>query len=454
MAKEKFVYVCQNCAYQSVKWQGKCPSCGEWNTFVEEKMQFSGQSSAKKSKLTKYEIEPLANFETKQIVRQLLPDVELNRVIGGGLVPGSVLLLGGEPGIGKSTLMLQLGLKYKHGKVLYVSGEESIGQIKHRARRIGITNENCFLVSETQLDRVVHIIEDLNPDLVIIDSVQTLSSENIDSIAGSVSQIRECAARLTAIAKNMNTPVFLIGHITKEGYIAGPKVLEHMVDTVLYFEGDRNYDYRIVRTIKNRFGSVSDIGIYEMNESGLVEVENPSALLLSNRQSDLSGMSICASMEGLRPMMVEIQALVSTTHYGTPQRSTTGFNNRRLSMLLAVLEKRCGLKLGNQDVFLNIAGGLKLDDPSIDLGAAISITSSYFDLSVSSDICFAGEIGLSGEIRPVKQLDKRISEAEKLGFKKIVVSDFSKKNIKPAKRAIEVVAADVLPKLLRNIFKQ
>lgn len=452
MAKQKLVYICQNCGYNSIKWQGKCPSCEEWNTLIEEIQESQNKVQQQRLREKKFKIETLDNYTSEELIRYKLPDDELNRVIGGGLVPGSVVLLGGEPGIGKSTLLLQIALQNKITKVLYVSGEESIGQIKLRAKRIGLINENCDLVSETELESIAQIIDVVKPKIVIVDSIQTLHSANIESTAGSVTQIRECTAKLIDIAKMNHIPIFLIGHITKEGYIAGPKILEHMVDTVLYFEGDRNYDYRIVRTIKNRFGSVSDIGIYEMNEKGLQEVKNPSEVLISKRDIDLSGISISATIEGVRPMLIEIQALVSPTHYGTPQRTTTGFDSRRLSMLLAVLEKRCGLKVNSQDVFLNIAGGIKIDDPSIDMGVVAAIASSYFDLPVKDHNCFTGEIGLSGEIRPVRQLEKRILEAEKLGFKRIFISSYNKigmiKNLK-----IEIVSLDTVQKLIKNLFK-
>ncbi|MEA3497400.1 MAG: DNA repair protein RadA [Bacteroidota bacterium] len=451
MAKTKTIYVCQNCGTKSVKWQGKCSGCGEWNTFVEEVIQDSKTIEQVATASKKLNISNLENFDSVNVQRIQLPDKEFNRVVGGGIVPGSLILLGGEPGIGKSTLLLQLAVMLQDKKVLYVSGEESVGQIKIRAKRINIKNKNCLLVAETKLETIAQAIENENPSIIIIDSIQTLTTNVIDNTAGSVTQIRECTARLSDIAKVKNIPIFLVGHITKEGYIAGPKILEHMVDTVLYFEGDRNYDYRILRTIKNRFGSISDIGIYEMNEKGLREVKNPSEVLLSQRDIDLSGISIAATIEGIRPMLIEIQALVAPTYYGTPQRTTTGFDSKRMSMLLAVLEKRCDLKMNSQDVFLNIAGGIKVKDPSIDLSAVIAIASSFNDFPIKDNVCFVGEVGLSGEIRPVKQLEKRITEAEKLGFDKIYVSSYNK-NINSKNSSIEIIAMDTVAKLIKHLF--
>lgn len=452
MNKTRISYVCQKCGATSVKWQGKCPSCGEWDTMVEEIVAIAKPSHSAGQSMGKINLDSLADFGAEKPNRIMFHDTEFNRVTGGGVVPGSVILLGGEPGIGKSTLLLQMAVGIREKKVLYVSGEESVSQIKLRAERIGKMNPECFLLCETNLETILQVIGNISPEIVIVDSIQTLSASYIDTTAGSVTQIRECAARLASEAKNKNITVFLIGHITKEGYIAGPKILEHMVDTVLYFEGDRNYDFRILRTIKNRFGSVSDIGIYEMNEKGLQEVKNPSDILLSQRDTDISGIAISATIEGIRPMLIEIQALVSPTYYGTPQRNTTGFDNRRLSMLLAVLEKRCGLKLNSQDVFLNIAGGIRVEEPSIDIGAISSIASSYYDIPVRNQYCFAGEVGLSGEIRPVRYLDKRIAEAEKLGFMKIFISSYNKK-ITYKKKQIEVVTIDTVRKLIQQLFK-
>jgi len=452
MNKIKINYVCQNCGANSVKWQGKCPGCGEWNTMIEEIVPVKKQGLAAKNSITSKNLDSLADFGADKPERIQLVDKEINRVTGGGLVPGSVLLIGGEPGIGKSTLLLQMSVNQNNKKILYISGEESLDQIKLRAERIGKKNPNCFLLCETNLENILQTINDISPDIVIIDSIQTLSTSYLDSTAGSVPQIRECAARLSSEAKSNRITIFLVGHITKEGYIAGPKILEHMVDTVLYFEGDRNYDFRILRTIKNRFGSVSDIGIYEMNETGLNIVLNPSDILLSQRDIEISGIAISATIEGIRPMLIEIQSLVTPTYYGTPQRNTTGFDNRRLSMLLAVLEKRCGLKLNSQDVFLNIAGGIRVEEPSIDLAAIAAISSSYYDLPVKNTYCFAGEVGLSGEIRPLRYLDKRISEAEKLGFKKIYISSYNK-NLGKNSKNIEIAPIDTVRKLMHQLFK-
>ncbi|MBT3302466.1 MAG: DNA repair protein RadA [Bacteroidetes bacterium] len=451
MAKLKSIFICQNCGTNSVKWQGKCASCGEWNTFVEEIVADKKTANKLRLKGSAAPTETLGNYDSIALSRIPLPDKELHRIIGNGLVPGSLLLLGGEPGIGKSTLLLQLALQMKDSIVLYISGEESINQIKLRAQRLGLVNSNCHLLPETNLEIIIQTIESLSPSILIIDSIQTLSTSLVESTAGSVVQIKECTARISDIAKKNNISAFLIGHITKEGYIAGPKILEHMVDTVLYFEGDRNYDYRILRTIKNRFGSVSDIGIYEMNEKGLEGVLNPSEVLLSQRDIDLSGISIAATLEGIRPMLIEIQALVTPSYYGTPQRTSTGFDNRRLSMLLAVLEKRCGLKMISQDVFLNIAGGIKVEDPSTDLAVFSALVSSFYDNPISNNSCFAGEIGLSGEIRPVRQLGKRISEAEKLGFDQIFVSSYNKK-IQAHSSKIKVIALETVQQLLKKLF--
>lgn len=451
MAKSSTVYICNTCGFNSIKWQGKCPSCGEWNSFIEE---VSTDKSVKTTRRTKplQSLEDFGELAVNPVKRIALPEDEFNRVTGGGIVPGSIILLGGEPGIGKSTLLLQVALRLKHIKSLYISGEESNDQIKLRAKRLNLTNSSCLLLPETNLETVLSAIEQLNPELVIIDSIQTLNSEDIDNTPGSISQIRHCAAKLTELAKRKNISIILVGHITKEGYLAGPKLLEHMVDTVLYFEGDRNYDYRILRTMKNRFGSVSDIGIYEMNESGLAEIKNPSEILLSHRENDLSGITISAMLEGNRPILIELQALVTPTHFGTPQRNSTGFDSRRLSMILAVLEKRCGLRMNIQDVFLNVAGGLKVSDTSTDLGAAVAIASSLKDNPVSRNYCFAGELGLSGEIRPVRHLEKRISEAEKLGFTRIFVSPFNK-NIKSMKFTnIQISCINSLSQLLSELF--
>jgi len=427
MSKAVVKYFCKNCGHSATKWLGKCPSCEAWNSFTEEVVQKSSSSVKMWGKNPRQKAEPKKITEIIQGNEQrfLLSDNELNRVLGGGLVSGSITLIGGEPGIGKSTLLLQLALNLNK-KVLYISGEESESQLKMRAERIGIKNENCYVMCETSLSNLMNYLQHEQPEILIIDSVQTLSSENIDSPPGSISQIKECTAELLRFAKETNVPVFLIGHINKDGNIAGPKVLEHMVDTVLQFEGDRHYNYRILRTLKNRFGSASEIGIYEMRGSGLREIENPSEILISEREEHLSGITISCAVEGIRPILLETQALVSSAVYGTPQRTSNGFDLRRLSMLLAVLEKRCGFQLGVKDVFINIAGGMKLEDPGLDLGIVAAILSSYQNIAVGKDIAFAGEIGLSGEVRAVSRIEQRISEAEKLGFKEMMVSKYNK----------------------------
>lgn len=432
MAKTKTSFFCQNCGTQSSKWIGKCPSCNEWNTYVEEVVSKGedatpGIASTSKQRASKPQLVTEINLEQHHRIE--LYDKELSRVLGGGLVPGSLTLFGGEPGIGKSTLMLQVAINMKNLKVLYVSGEESEQQIRMRAERIGMANPNCYILTETSTQNIFKQIEQLEPNFVIIDSIQTLHSAHIESSPGSVSQIRECTAELLRYAKESGTPVFLIGHITKDGSLAGPKVLEHMVDTVLQFEGDRNHVYRLLRTAKNRFGSTNELGIYEMQGSGLREVSNPSEILITAREELVSGVAIAATMEGMRPMLIETQALVSSAAYGTPQRSSTGFDLRRLSMLLAVLEKRCGFRLGVKDVFLNIAGGIKVEDPGIDLALVCAVLSSNEDMPISPKVCFAGEVGLSGEIRPVNRIDQRISEAEKLGFEHIFISKYNKKGL-------------------------
>lgn len=431
MAKTKTVYFCQNCGAQSPKWVGRCPSCGEWNTYAEEIVTKSSHPQApafvsKSSGGQTAKPQLLSAVTVGEEVRLPVYDKELSRVLGGGLVPGSLILFGGEPGIGKSTLMLQLATNLKDMRVLYVSGEESEQQIRMRAERIGIKNPDCYILTETSTQHIFQQIEQIEPELLIIDSIQTLHTAHIESSPGSVSQVRECAAELLRYAKESNVPVFLIGHITKEGSLAGPKVLEHMVDTVLQFEGDRNHVYRLLRTVKNRFGSTSELGIYEMQGSGLREVNNPSEILITAREEPVSGVTIAVLLEGMRPMLIETQALVSTAAYGTPQRSSTGFDLRRLSMLLAVLEKRCGFRLGQKDVFLNIAGGLKVEDPGIDLAVVCAVLSSNADIPIQPGICFAAEVGLSGEIRPVNRIEQRIAEAEKLGFKEIYISKYHK----------------------------
>ena len=423
MAKLKTSYFCQSCGTQHSQWQGQCKSCREWNTIVEEVVEKQSKSAINTDK---QHIINIIEVETKDDRRIKTPSVELNRVLGGGIVLGSVTLIGGEPGIGKSTLLLQLALKMKK-KILYVSGEESASQIKMRADRLTeMQNPNCFLFTETSMEKILYEAQKLLPDFMIIDSIQTLPSSNIESSAGSVSQIRECSNEIIKFAKKHNIPVFLVGHITKDGHIAGPKLLEHMVDVVLNFDGDRNHQFRLLRANKNRFGSTAEIGIYEMIAQGLKEIKNPSQILITKKFEELSGNSIAVTLEGNRPMLLEIQALVSSAVYGVPQRSCTGFDAKRLNMLLAVLEKRSGFQLGAKDVFLNITGGIKTDDPALDLAVIASILSSNQDIAISERYCFAGEIGLSGEIRPVPQIEHRISEAEKLGYEKIFVSNLNK----------------------------
>jgi len=456
MAKVKKAFFCQNCGVQSPKWVGKCPSCNQWNTFVEEIIEKestrdSWQSSAIGAQPLKSKARKLKDISVEEQSRLNTQSIELNRVLGGGLVPGSVILLGGEPGIGKSTLLLQLALNMKNLEILYVSGEESEQQVKMRAERLKISSDDCYFLTETNIQRIFQQVKEVKPQVLIVDSIQTLQSEHIESGAGSVSQIRECAGEFQKFAKQTHTPVFLIGHITKDGSLAGPKVLEHMVDTVLHFEGDRNHGYRILRTVKNRFGSTSELGIFEMSGNGLREVNNPSEILLSQREDKLSGIAIAASMEGMRPMLIEIQALVSSAVYGTPQRSTTGFDARRLNMLLAVLEKRSGFRLSIKDVFLNIAGGIKVDDPAIDLAVVCAILSSNEDVEIDQKICFAAEVGLSGEIRSVNHIEQRISEAEKLGFNAIVISKYNHKYMNK-KTNIRVVAVSKIEEVFRFIF--
>ncbi len=435
MAKLKTAYFCQNCGAQYPQWLGQCKNCGAWNTLVEEIVEKApARSTAERSR---QHIINIIEVETQEEPRIATPSEELNRVLGGGIVHGSVTLIGGEPGIGKSTLLLQLALKMKK-KILYVSGEESASQIKMRADRLtDLQNPNCFLFTETSVDKILHEARKLKPDFVIIDSIQTLQSQQIESSPGTVSQIRECSNEIIKFAKDTNTPVFLVGHITKDGQIAGPKVLEHMVDVVLNFDGDRNHLFRLLRSSKNRFGSTAEIGIYEMVSQGLKEIKNPSEILITKKFEELSGNSVAVTLEGNRPMLIEIQALVSTAVYGTPQRSCTGFDAKRLNMLLAVLEKRAGFQLGAKDVFLNITGGIKTGDPALDLAVVASILSSNEDIAISEHYCFAGEIGLSGEIRPVPQIEQRISEAEKLGYERIFLSNLNK--ISKKKYGIQLV---------------
>lgn len=453
MAKPKSVYYCQSCGAQSSRWIGRCPSCNQWNTYVEELIQKEKNSSGKTNNQRVSKPQLISDIESSNLQRFEIHDKELNRVLGGGLVPGSMILFGGEPGIGKSTLLLQFALQTDK-KVLYISGEESEQQIKMRAERIGLTTGNSFILAETSTQNIFIQIEALKPEIIIVDSIQTLHSAYIESSPGSVSQIRECTGELLKFSKESNVPVFLIGHITKDGSIAGPKILEHMVDTVLQFEGDRNYVYRLLRTIKNRFGSTNELGIYEMHGSGLREVSNPSEILITNREEEVSGVAISATIEGVRPILIEVQALVSSAAYGTPQRSSTGFDLRRLSMLLAVLEKRCGFRLGVKDVFLNIAGGIKVEDPAIDLAVIMAILSSSEDRPLQSKTCFAGEVGLSGEIRAVNRIEQRISEAEKLGFERIFISKYSEKGFDPSVfKNIQIHSIRKVEELFTGIFK-
>ena len=451
VAKEKSVFFCKSCGNESPKWFGKCPACGEWNTCVEEKEVRSKKTEDRRQKTESVPmpIKEITNAEEQRIV---LPFEELNRVLGGGLVLGSLVLVGGEPGIGKSTLLLQTALHLTNKKVLYISGEESQTQIKMRADRIGIRNENCLILTETDTKEIVKHFKDVQPDIVIVDSIQTLSSPYVDATAGSITQIRETAAEMNKLAKSYQVPVFLIGHITKDGSIAGPKILEHIVDTVLQFEGDRHYGFRILRTIKNRFGSASELGIFEMNATGLREVTNPSEFLLSQRDEEVSGIAIAATMEGQRPMLIETQALVSTAAYGTPQRSSTGFDTRRMNMLLAVLEKRAGFRLNMKDVFLNIAGGIRSDDPALDLSVVTAVLSSNADIPIDNRYCFAAEVGLSGEIRAVTRIESRIAEADKLGFEKIFISKYNAKGLNTQRFHIKVVPVATVYDLATELF--
>jgi len=457
MSKVKKAFFCQNCGYESVKWIGQCPSCNQWNSFVEEIIQ----KETPKSNGWQHYNEPaertnktiqLSEIKSNEEKRMMTGDDELNRVLGGGIVPGSIVLIAGEPGIGKSTLFLQIGLKLSNKVVLYISGEESEQQIKMRADRLNTSNENFYLLTETSTQIIFQEIKKLKPDLVIIDSIQTLQTPYIDSSPGSISQIRECASEFQRFAKETNTPVFLIGHITKEGAIAGPKILEHMVDTVLQFEGDRHYAYRILRTLKNRYGSTSELGIYEMSDTGMRAVTNPSEILITQKEDQLSGIAIAATIEGIRPLLIEIQALVTQSVYGIPQRTVSGFDLRRLQLLLAVLEKRGGFHFGVKDVFINIAGGLKIEDPSIDLAVLCALLSSFEDTPLHQHICFAGEVGLSGEIRAVNRIDQRIAEAEKLGFEKIIVSKYNQKGLAKQKFNIEIVTMGHVEELYRYLF--
>jgi DNA repair protein RadA/Sms len=455
LAKVKSSFFCKNCGSESAKWVGKCPACGEWNTYVEEVVATGKENARNTSPVSiknqvhsPIRINEIPNQKTVRIVTN---DQEFDRVMGGGIVPGSITLIGGEPGIGKSTLLLQIALALKETKILYVSGEESTEQIKMRAERMEYFNDNCYIFSETNTQQIFQQVKKLEPQMVIVDSVQTVYSTLIDSTAGSYSQVRECAGEFQRLAKETNIPVILIGHINKEGDIAGPKLLEHIVDAVLQFEGDRNYSYRLLRTIKNRFGSASELGVYEMKSSGLKPISNPSEILLSQREENLSGISIGATVEGMRPFMIETQALVASAVYGNPQRSSTGFDTRRLNMLLAVLEKRAGFALGNKDVFLNIAGGFKVIDPSIDLAVVSAIMSSYEDVEISSKIAFAAEVGLSGEIRAVNRIEQRIQEADKLGFEQIFISKYNQK-MDTSKYSIQIISVGKILEVFQKLF--
>ena len=460
MAKAKTYYFCQECGYQSSGWLGRCPECGKFGTFAEEVVKAESdkwnKESAKLGVSTPKRIQEVSYSETKRIATGC---GEFDRVLGGGIVPGSLLLLGGEPGIGKSTLLLQTALAIKDKRLLYVSGEESEQQIKMRADRLGLASENAdggrggmYVVSETVTQRIFEHIDTVKPDLLIVDSIQTITTDDVDSPAGSVSQIRQCTTEFQHYAKTTGVPVLLIGHITKDGTLAGPKVMEHIVDAVLQFEGDRHYGFRILRALKNRFGSTAEIGLFEMLGSGLHEVPNPSELLLSQRDETLSGAAVAATLEGVRPMFIEVQSLVSSAVYGTPQRNANGFDMRRLNMLLAILEKRCGFKLGAKDVFLNIAGGIKVNDPAIDLAVACAVLSSNVDMPVSPRYCFAAELGLNGEVRPVSRVEQRIAEADRLGFERIFISKYNARSIDKKRYKIEIVAVGVIEEAFRALF--
>ena len=459
MAKDKTVYVCSKCGNDSPKWVGKCPACGAWNTYVEQVVRKeSPAQQARAAVAGTFQTNtstpmPFRTIETGAEVRIDMNDTELNRVLGGGLVPGSLVLLGGEPGIGKSTLILQTVLRMTDKRILYVSGEESSRQLKLRADRIDHTpSDDCLVVCETSLEQIYTHIKNVKPELVVIDSIQTIATEVVESSPGNITQVRECAASILKFAKETGTPVILIGHINKEGSIAGPKVLEHIVDTVLQFEGDQHYMYRILRSIKNRFGSTAELGIYEMRQDGLRQVSNPSELLLSSEHEGMSGVAVACTIEGVRPFLIETQALVSTAAYGTPQRSATGFDTRRMNMLLAVLEKRVGFKLAQKDVFLNIAGGLRVNDPAIDLAVITAILSSNMDAPVEHGVCMTGEVGLSGEIRPVSRIEQRIAEAEKLGFTSIIIPRYNMQGIDKSKYKIEIIPVRKVEEAFRLIF--
>lgn len=454
MKAAKTAWFCSSCGAESPKWAGRCPACGEWNTMVEERIRPEKKSRTLSlaSQDSKPEPKAISSITTDELPRIKMPSEELNRVLGGGLVPGSIILIGGEPGIGKSTLVLQNILSIKSRKILYVSGEESAPQIKMRADRIGRPSDNVYIVCDTSLQSIEDHISKVNPGLLIVDSIQTIASDDLESVAGSVSQVRECASRLLKYAKESGVPVMLIGHITKEGNLAGPKVLEHIVDAVLHFEGDSQHIYRLLRAIKNRFGSTSELGIYEMCQRGLREVKNPSEMLLSQCDPDLSGVAIGVTMEGIRPFLIEVQALVSTAAYGTPQRSVNGFDSKRMNMLLAVLEKRAGFKLASKDVFLNIAGGLKVNDPAIDLAVISAILSSNIDMPIPHSTCITGEVGLSGEIRPVGRIEQRIKEAEKLGMDTILIPRGNLKGVDTSNYSIRIVEISKVEEALRTLF--
>ena len=452
MAKVKTMWYCTSCGTDSPKWEGRCPSCGEWGTLVEEKVSAKQSRGVKSTRVAKSVPRKVSEIKAMNEPRIHMPSEELNRVLGGGLVAGSLVLIGGEPGIGKSTLVLQNILSIKSKTILYVSGEESATQLKLRADRIGRQSENCYIVCETSLENIFDHIEEIQPQILIVDSIQTIATDTIESSAGSVSQVRECSAQLLKYAKESGVPVLLIGHINKEGSIAGPKVLEHIVDAVLQFEGDRQYMYRILRSIKNRFGSTSELGIYEMCQRGLREVTNPSEMLLSHSDEELSGVAIGVTLEGIRPFLIESQALVSTAAYGTPQRSVTGFDSKRMNMLLAVLEKRVGFKLVQKDVFLNIAGGLKVNDPALDLAVICAILSSNVDMAIPKGVCMSGEVGLSGEIRPITRIEQRIMEAEKLGMKTIIIPRNNLKGIDTSRLKIKIVEVAKVEEAFRMLF--
>ena len=465
MAKVKSYFFCSECGYQSSSWLGKCPECGKWNTFSEEVVQAVKPASSSKlrSPLATSAPKPISQVVAAETQRIPTGCAEFDRVLGGGIVPGSLILLGGEPGIGKSTLLLQTALNIPGRRILYVSGEESEQQIKMRADRLmgerkaesgerRAESEECYVVSETVTQRIMEHIEQVRPDILVVDSIQTISTETIDSSAGSISQIRECTAEFQRLAKENALPILLVGHITKDGNLAGPKVMEHIVDCVLQFEGDRNYGYRMLRSLKNRFGSTAEIGIFEMQGDGLREVSNPSEFLLSQRDENLSGCAVAATLEGARPMFIEVQSLVSSAVYGTPQRNANGFDFRRLSMLLAVLEKRCGFKLGAKDVFLNIAGGIRVSDPAIDLAVACSVLSSNVDIPISPRYCFAAEMGLSGEVRPVSRVEQRVAEADRIGFEKIFVSKYNMRGINKKRFGLQIVEVAVIEEAFRALF--